>query len=370
VTDATVARPRWFLHVDLDQFIAAVEVRRRPELRGRPVVVGGNGDPTQRRQVVATASYEARAFGVQSGMPMATALRRCPQAVFLPTDRDAYEAASAEVFAVVRRFTPLVEVWGWDEGFVGTDEDPPEDLAQRVRAAVRAETGISCCVGIGDNKLRAKLATGFAKAPFGAPVDAAPGVYRLTRDTWFAVMGDRPTSALWGVGTRTAAKLAEAGVGTVSELAAADLPALADRFGPSIGPWLGRLGRGLGDATISTEPWVARSRSREATYEHDLVDSGEIAARVRELAADVGGGAVADGRTVTHVAVKVRFAPFLTRTRVTRLAAPTTSVTAVEEAALLVLGRFELDRPVRLLGVRVDLAPPDSPTPAPTPPAT
>ena len=113
----------WVLHVDMDQFIAAVEVRRRPELRGLPVVVGGSGDPSQARQVVATASYEARAFGVHSGMPLRAAARKCPDAVFLPTDPTAYDAASAEVMDTLREFPVVVEVWGWDECFVGASVD-------------------------------------------------------------------------------------------------------------------------------------------------------------------------------------------------------------------------------------------------------
>ena len=158
---------RWVLHLDLDQFIAAVEVRRRPELRGLPVIVGGDGNPDRPRQVVATASYEARRSGVDSGMPLRTAARRCPDAVFLPMDRAAYDAASDEVWAVVRELPVTVEVWGWDEGFLGTDAPDPLALAREARALVHARTGLTCCIGIGDNKLTAKLATGFAKAPPG-----------------------------------------------------------------------------------------------------------------------------------------------------------------------------------------------------------
>ncbi len=163
-TRCVTVTPAWLLHVDLDQFIAAVEIRRDPTLRGRPVVVGGDGDPTRRRQVVATASYEARAFGVHSGMPLTAALRRCPDAVFLPSDRDAYDAASEEVWNVVRELPVVTEVWGWDEAILGSDTDDPEALARQVRRAVVQSTGFTCCVGIGDNKLRAKMATGFAKA--------------------------------------------------------------------------------------------------------------------------------------------------------------------------------------------------------------
>jgi DNA polymerase-4 len=341
--------PRWILHVDLDQFVAAVEVRRRPELRGRPVVVGGSGDPTQRRMVVATASYEARAHGVRSGMPLRAAARRCPDAVFLPSDPPAYERASAEVMTVLRRFPVVVEVWGWDEAFLGACTGDPEALAADVRRAVAAETGLSCSVGIGDNKLRAKLATGFAKPA---------GIYRLTEDNWLAVMADRPTEALWGVGRRIAARLADLGVHTVAELAQADPDLLARSFGPTLGPWYGRLGRGLGETEVTSTPWVPRSRSRETTFPEDLTGRAEAAERVVALARDVAQEVTAAGRTVVRVAVKVRYASFFTQTRITTLPAPTTDVGAVERAALQVLGRFDLGRPVRLLGVRVDLAPP------------
>ena len=159
------------LHVDLDQFIAAVEILRRPELAGRPVVVGGKGDPT-RRGVVATANYVAREYGVRSGMPLRTAVKRCPDAVFLPADKPAYEAASERVMAVLRGFDrgDRREVMGWDEAFVGAtvaDAAAAEELARRIQAAVAAETRLTCAVGIGDNLLRAKIATEFGKPAAG-----------------------------------------------------------------------------------------------------------------------------------------------------------------------------------------------------------
>jgi nucleotidyltransferase/DNA polymerase involved in DNA repair len=161
---------RWILHVDLDQFIAAVEVLRRPELRGRPVVVGGDGDPAK-RGVVATASYEAREYGVQSGLPLRTAARRCPDAIFLPVDRPAYEAVSHEVMAVLRELSPVTEVMGWDEAFLAVETDDPEAFAGQVRERVLDATQLASSVGIGENRLQAKLATGFAKPA---------GVFRLT----------------------------------------------------------------------------------------------------------------------------------------------------------------------------------------------
>ena len=183
---------RWVLHVDLDQFIAAVEVLRRPELRGLPVVVGGDGDPSK-RGVVSTASYEARTFGVRSGMPLRTAARRIPDAVFLPVDKEAYEAASAQVMEVLRGTGAVVEVIGWDEAFLGVVTDDPEAYARDVQRRVVEATRLECSVGIGKNKLQAKVATDFGKPA---------GVYRLTGETWFEVLGDR--AARRGVGYRPA----------------------------------------------------------------------------------------------------------------------------------------------------------------------
>ncbi len=163
----------WVLHVDMDQFIAAVELLRRPELVGLPVVVGGRGDPTE-RAVVSTASYEAREFGIRSGMPLRIAVRRCPDAVFLPVDAPTYEAASAVVMETLRAVPgAVVEVLGWDEAFVGIETDDPEQVARDLQAAVLAATGLHCSVGIGDTLVRAKTATDFGKPR---------GRFRLTRD--------------------------------------------------------------------------------------------------------------------------------------------------------------------------------------------
>jgi DNA polymerase IV len=346
--DPGPAPDAWVLHVDLDQFLAAVEVLRRPELAGRPVVVGGDGDPTRPRQVVATASYEAREFGVRSGMPLRTAARRCPDCVFLPSDKAAYDEKSAEVMAVLRSFPVVVEVWGWDEAFVGATTDDPEALARDMKAKVFAETELSCAIGIGHTRLQAKTATGFAKPG---------GVARLTRADWLPTMGDRPVTAIWGIGERTARRLAEAGVRTVRDLAWADHEDLARRFGPRIGPSLRVLGLGGDHAPIVDVPWVPRSRSKETTYRHDLVDPAAVRDEVRRLAVEVTGSVVAEGRVVTHVHVKVRTASFFTRIKSSKLAEPTTDPQVVAERALVVLDRFEPARAVRLLGVRVMLAP-------------
>lgn len=334
---------RWVLHVDLDQFVAAVEVLRRPELRGLPVVVGGDGDPTK-RGVVSTASYEARAYGVQSGLPLRTAFKRCPEAVFLPVDAAAYEAASARVMATLREFDAVVEVLGWDEAFLGVDSDDPHALAGRVQSRVLESTELHCTVGIGQNKLQAKLATGFGKPA---------GIFQLTQDTWFEVLGDRGTDALWGIGSKTAKRLAALGIHTVNELAATDPAELAAKVGPTTGPWLVLLARGGGDSPVSDEPYIARGRGRETTFQQDLEDWADVRREVLTLAHSL----IEDlERPVARVVLKVRYKPFITKTHGRALKEPSTDPAAIEEAVLIALDRFEGRRPVRLLGVRIEFA--------------
>ncbi|MGK8521252.1 DNA polymerase IV [Nocardia asteroides] len=353
---------RWLLHVDLDQFQAAVEFRRHPELRGLPVIVGGHGDPTEPRKVVTCASYPARAFGVRAGMPLRNAQRKCPDGVFLPLDLTAYEDASDEVMALLRTFPGRVEVWGWDEAFLAADTDDPERLARQVRGAI-AGLGLSCCIGIGDNKLTAKLATGFAKSAgkfSAAPVTdpgAAEGVFRLTAANWTDVMAHRPTNALWGIGDRIAARLADLGIRTVGDLMAADRHRLAAEFGPNTGPYLWVLGHGKGDTDVTTEPRIPVGRSKSETFPHDLTDPAEIRAQVERLATEVAEEMAAAGRIATRVSVTVRTNTFYTRSKQEKLPEPTINVARIAETALRIVDRFELDRPIRLLGVRLELVP-------------
>jgi nucleotidyltransferase/DNA polymerase involved in DNA repair len=336
--------PRHVLHVDVDEFVAAVEILRRPELRGRPVVVGGRGDPTT-RGVVSTANYEARRYGIRSGMPLRTAARRCPEAVFLSVDRAAYEAASRDVMRVLARFTDALEVSGWDEAFLEAD-DEPEDVAQRIQRAVASETGLSCSIGIGDNKLRAKTATGFAKPA---------GIHRLTAPGWFAAMGDRPAAALWGVGAKTARRLADLGIETVGQLGRADATALAASFGPRTGPWLVGLGRGEYASRVDPAPRRARSRSLERTYDDDIDDRSAVRAEVDRMARQLAEQLQDDDGRAVRLTVKIRFASFTTRTRGVRVEEPSSDADLLAAAAAQALTRFELDRPVRLVGVRADL---------------
>ncbi|WP_426303439.1 DNA polymerase IV [Arthrobacter sp. R-11] len=337
------------LHVDLDQFIAAVEVLRRPELAGKPIIVGGRGDPTE-RAVVSTASYEARAFGVGSGMPLRIAARKVPDAVILPVDFEAYLAASETVMATLRAQPgATVQVLGWDEAFVGIKTEDPETYARQVQAAVLERTQLHCSVGIGDTLVRAKVATGFGKPA---------GVFRLTAANWLDVMGSRPTKELWGVGARVSARLAKLGIDTVAELAAADPQSLVPEFGPRMGPWYAQLGRGDGADVVDDTPWVARGHSRETTFQRDLTEHGQVDDAVRDLTARVLEDVAAEGRPVIGLTLKVRYAPFFTTTHAKKI--PETSDRNEILARVLDLAAsIEAGRPIRLLGLRAEMAMPD-----------
>ncbi|MDN3443444.1 DNA polymerase IV [Microbacterium sp. APC 3901] len=340
----------WVLHVDMDQFIASVEVLRRPELAGLPVIVGGRGDPTE-RAVVSTASYEAREFGIGSGMPLKVAARKAPDdAVFLPVDHDAYESASTEVMSTLRALPGVVlEVIGWDECFLGVTTDDPERVASIAQTAVLESTGLHCSVGIGDNKVRAKIATEFGKPR---------GMFRLTAENWFEVMGDRPTRELWGVGPKVQKRLATHGIATVRELAEADQDQLVAEFGPRMGVWYRDLGSGLGPSAVDSTPWVARSHSRETTFQQNLTTASEVRSALTELAGQAFDDCAAEGRPVVRVHLKVRYAPFETKTFGRKLPEPTTERSDVVDAALALGATLDRDREVRLLGVRAEMAMP------------
>lgn len=307
------------LHVDLDQFIAAVEVLRRPELAGKPIIVGGRGDPTE-RAVVSTASYEARAFGVGSGM---ATLRVQPGAT--------------------------MQVLGWDEAFVGTETENPEAYARQVQAAVLERTQLHCSVGIGDTLVRAKVATGFGKPA---------GVFRLTAKNWLDVMGSRPTKDLWGVGAKVSGRLAKLGINTVAELAASDPQDLVPEFGPKMGPWYAELGRGDGASVVDDTPWVARGHSRETTFQRDLTEPAQIDDAVRELTARVLEDVVAEGRPVVGLTLKVRYAPFFTKTHARKIP-ETFDRNEILARALDLAAGIEAGRPIRLLGLRAEMTMPD-----------
>ncbi len=335
---------RRILHLDMDAFFAAVELLRRPELAGKPVVIGGRGDPT-RRGVVSTATYEARAFGIRSAMPLRTAYKLCPHAVFLPVDFALYHQYSAKFKAVMQSVSPMLEDRGVDEAFLDiTDLDrPSEDIAREIKARIRAETGLTCSIGIAPNKLLAKMASELEK-PDGLTVldarDVEPRIWPL---------GARK---LPGIGPKTEARLAALGVHTIGELAAWPIERLVDELGRSYGMYLYDAARGIDDDPIVTH-WEPKSRSRETTFQEDVGDWQRIASTLAALAREVAEDLREEGYRGRAIGIKVRFADFETHTRVKTLPEPTASETAIRKAAFECLGRLKLDRRVRLLGVRV-----------------
>ncbi|MDQ7842120.1 MAG: DNA polymerase IV [Armatimonadota bacterium] len=336
---------RTILHVDVDAFFAAVEQLRRPELRGRPVVVGGDGNP-HRRGVVSTASYEARAYGIHSAMPLRTAYRLCPEAVFLPVDFRTYGEYSRRIMAILREYTPLVEQVSVDEAFLDVSARPedPLDLAETIRRRIREETGLTISVGIGPNKLLAKIASGLRKP------DA---VTRIPADRAAETLRDLPVRVLWGVGPKTAARLQEAfGVRTVGELCAVPLERLQALLGPHHGAYLYHVCRGEDDSPIVTE-WEPKSMSRETTYQVDTRKREVIVRTIAALAEEVADDLRRDGYRGRTVTVKIRYHDFKTHTRARTLEEEIGNARQIREAALTLLDRFTLDRPVRLVGVRV-----------------
>jgi DNA polymerase-4 len=250
--------------------------------------------------------------------------------------------------ATLRAFPAVVEVAGWDEAFMEVETDEPEVLARAVQRAVLDRTSLWCTIGIGDNKLRAKIAAGFGKPA---------GVFRLSRVGWPEVMGGLTTDALWGIGKKTSRRLEALGIRTVEALANADDAVLAEAFGPSIGPWLRRLATGEDDSPVSAEPYVARGHGKERTFQRDLVDPEQVRSEVVRLARELFEDLRQETRSVVRVIVKVRFAPFFTSTHGVRVDPPTLDAAEIERAALAALARFDLDRPIRLLGVRAELVP-------------
>lgn len=333
------SRPR-IAHLDADAFYVSVELRRHPELRGRPVVVSGSGP----RAVVTTASYEARRYGVGSAMPASRARRLCPDAVFLPPDFATYRAASKQVMDLVRAHVERVEVVGLDEAYLDLDGlFSPRAAMRRLVAEIRAATQLTCSVGIGPNKLVAKVASD-AEKPAGFVV--------LTREQACARFAASPPGLLPGIGPKTAARLAQLGLSTLAALAGAPERMLVERFGPNLGRELRRRARFEHDGEIGAARKVI-SESRERTFDSDLSDAAQMREQLSLMAEELCAGLVAHDRRGRTIAIKVRLDDWTTVTRAHTLAEPTCDARQVSEVALRLLREYAPARPVRLLGVRV-----------------
>lgn len=344
--------PRTILHVDMDAFFVSVELRRRPELAGLPVVVGGAG----RRGVVAAASYEARRYGVFSAMPSAVARRRCPQAVFLPGDHATYAAVSREVRAIFERVTPLVEPLALDEAFLDVTGaralfGDGVAIAGQIRDTVRDELDLACSVGVAPNKFLAKLASVEAKPR--ASVDGVrpgPGVFEVRPGHELTYLHALPVARLWGVGPKTLARLEAMGVRTVGDLARLDRVAVAARVGRAHAEHLLALAAGHDDRSVEPER-VVKSVSHEETFPDDLYEPDEIRRELVRLADAVAGRLRAGELAARTVTVKVRDGTFTTVTRATTLPGGVDTAAALLAAAQPLVDGLDLDRGVRLLGL-------------------
>jgi DNA polymerase IV len=326
--------------LDADAFYVSIELLRHPELRGQPVVVAGSGP----RAVVTTASYEARQYGVGSAMPAARARRLCPQAVVLPPDFLTYRATSQRMMDIVRSHVERVEIVGLDEAYLDLGGlFSPRAAMRRLVAEIQMTLGLTCSVGIGPNKLVAKVASD-AEKPAGFVV--------LTREQACARFAQAPPGLVPGIGPKTAARLAELGLTTLQAVGAAPQALLIERFGPNLGRELGRRGRFEHDGEVGAARKVV-SESRERTFDEDIADPAQLRAALERMAGELCASLTANGRRGRTVGIKVRLNDFSTVTRAHTLPEPTSDTAQVTAIALGLLDAYAPARPVRLLGVRV-----------------
>jgi DNA polymerase-4 len=327
-------------HLDADAFYVSIELNRHPELRGLPVVVAGSGP----RAVVTTASYEARRYGVGSAMPAARARRLCPQAVFLPPDGAHYREVSRRMMGIVRSHVERVEVVGLDEAYLDLSGlYSPRAAMRRILADVKAATELVCSVGIGPNKLLAKIASD-AEKPAGFLV--------LTREQACARFADASPGLIPGIGPKTVARLEAIGLRTLRELASAPDELLVERFGPNHGRDLRRRARFEHDGPVSEARKVV-SESRERTFDYDVHDPARLREALAQMAVELCKSLAAHDNHGRTIGIKVRLDDFSTVTRARTLDAPTCDPDQVSRVALALLEQYSPARPVRLLGVRV-----------------
>lgn len=335
-----VVGDRCVAHLDMDAFYVSVELRRRPELRGLPVVVAGSGP----RSVVTTASYEARRFGVGSAIPTSRARRLCPQAVFIAPDFPSYREASAQVMAVVRGHVDTVEVVGLDEAYLDLSGLPaPKACMRRIVREIFESTGLQASVGIGPNKLVAKVASDAEKPR---------GFLQLTRAQACARFADSPCRLIPGVGSKTAERLASIGVHTVGELACAPSRQLGAAFAATTAAHLTALANFQHGGAVTQERKVV-SESRERTFDLDIADHGELEQILQRLVGELCGTLQRQDRRGRTIGIKVRLDDFSTHTRARTLERAVNGAGEVGQVAAELLRAFSPSRPVRLLGVRV-----------------
>lgn len=342
---------RTILHVDMDMFYVAVELRRHPELIGKPVVVGGSGA----RGVVAAASYEARRFGIFSAMSSAQARRRCPQAIFLPGDQKLYSEASSQVFDVFSEYTPLVEGLSLDEAFLDVTGalklfGNGVEIAHDIRRRIRQETQLECSVGVAPSKFIAKLASKSAKPRATADlVEPGLGVVEVLPGDELAFLYPLKVEALWGVGPVTLSKLQRLAIATVADLAAFDLRTLQTMIGQAHGQHLHDLANARDDRAVIASS-EAKSIGHEETFADDIYSHDEIHNHLVRLTDAVARRCRAEGLSPRTCTVKLKFSDFRMITRSRTSPTPLSSAQAMLRLIESALDEIDLQDGVRLVG--------------------
>lgn len=340
--------PRKIIHLDLDAFFCAVEELRRPELRGKPFAVGGK--PNE-RGVVSSCSYAARQFGIHSAMPMARAVRACPELLIVPPDFNAYRAASQQVMAILHEYTALVEQLSIDEAFLDVSDlpDPPLELARRLQGEINGRLNLPCSLGVATNKLLAKTASDRGKGKHRG-VTPPNAIEVVPPGQEAAYLAPLPVSALWGAGPKTTARLAELGIRTIGELARLPESVLVRQFGQA-GRDMSLRARGLDDRPVVTEH-AARSISQEVTFDRDVSHSKQLYDTLHTLSEGVARNLREENLCAGTVRIKLRWPDFTTITRQVSFSQPTDQDGIIYQAALELLNSvWSEGRPVRLLGV-------------------
>jgi DNA polymerase-4 len=335
---------RKIIHVDMDEFFARVEQLRHPELMGKPVVVGGDGDPSK-RGVVSTASYEARKYGIHSAMPLRTAYRLCPKATFLAVDIPAYQDVSVRIMSILKEYTPLVEPVGFDEAFLDVTHSvrSARTIGKEIKRRIKDELNLVATVGIAPCKLVAKIASSESK-PDGFTVieEADVGVF----------LKDLPVRALWGVGPKTEGKLRKAGIRTIEELRRKRLEELTAICGESFGRMLFNYSRGLDRSPVVTSREL-KSIGREVTFQTDTSDVEFLRNTISELSRSVASQLRSHGYRGRTVTLKIRYQNFSTHTRSVTSPESMNTLESIRSRAFQLLSGLNLVSKVRLVGVRV-----------------
>ena len=335
------------MHIDLDAFFAAIEEKNHPEYKGKPIIVGADPKQGSGRGVVSTCNYAARKFGIRSAMPISRAWKLCPQGVYLPVNYELYEQVSSRIMRIMRVYADKFEQVGIDEAFLDVSQktssfEEAEELARKIKSAIRNEEGLTCSVGIGPNKLVAKIASDHRK----------PDGLTVVRED-FAKQFLRPLSVekIGGIGKKTKERLNSMGIRTIGDLASYDVTRLREAFG-SWGEEFHRMSNGIDESEV-VEEWVPKSYSREHTFQEDTLDKGLIQSTINDLCTDVAAEVARNGFFFKTVTIKIRYEDFETHTHSRTLPFASANPEALKATATKLLEPFLLaDKKVRLVGVR------------------